>query len=180
MERKWWTLIVVCIGDLHAAAGHHGGERRAAGHPAATWTPSFSDLQWVVDAYALTLAALLLTAGSLADLLGRRRVFAAGLVLFALASLLCGLATTPTMLDLARGAPGHRRRGDVRHLAGAARPGVRGQGARHRVRRLGRHDRRRRRDRPAASAARSPTGIGWEWIFFVNVPIGVARARGSR
>ncbi len=53
---------------------------------------TFSDLQWVVDAYALTLAALLLTAGSLADLLGRRRMFTIGLVLFPLASLLCGLS----------------------------------------------------------------------------------------
>ena len=43
---------------------------------------SFSDLQWVIDAYALTLAAFLLTAGSLADLLGRRRVFVIGLVVF--------------------------------------------------------------------------------------------------
>ena len=53
---------------------------------------SFEDLQWVVDAYALALAALLLASGSIADLLGRRRVFVAGLLLFVLSSLLCGLA----------------------------------------------------------------------------------------
>src|SRR6516225_2746954 len=94
VERKWWTLLAVCLGtfmllvdvtivnvalpsiqhDLHA---------------------SFADLQWVVDAYALTLAALLLTAGSLADLLGRRLMFATGLGVFTAGSLLCALATGP-------------------------------------------------------------------------------------
>ena len=53
---------------------------------------SFSDLQWVIDAYALTLAAFLLTAGSLADRLGRRKVFVTGLAVFTVASLACGLA----------------------------------------------------------------------------------------
>src|SRR5947209_12926236 len=97
MERKWWTLIVVCVAvfmlllditivnvalpkiatDLHA---------------------SFSDIQWVIDAYALTLASVLLTTGSLADLLGRRLVFTVGLVLFSFASLLC--AVSPSSLFL--------------------------------------------------------------------------------
>ena len=67
---------------------------------------SFTDLQWVVDAYALTLAALLLTAGSLADKLGRRLIFAIGLVLFSASSLLCGLAQSPLMLNLSRGLQG--------------------------------------------------------------------------
>src|SRR3954466_9785444 len=104
-SRQRWTLIAVCMGtfmlllditvvnvalpdiqkDLHS---------------------SFSDLQWVIDAYALMLAALLLTAGSLADLLGRRKVFATGLVVFSLGSLLCGLAGTPTVLNLSRGVQG--------------------------------------------------------------------------
>ncbi|MEK8142762.1 MFS transporter [Streptomyces sp. M10(2022)] len=53
---------------------------------------SFDDLQWVVDAYALTLAAFLLTSGALADRIGRRKVFLIGLVIFVLASLGCGLA----------------------------------------------------------------------------------------
>src|SRR5215216_1788853 len=101
MNPKWWTLVAVCTAtfmllvdvtivnvalpsieqDLHA---------------------SFSDLQWVIDAYALTLAALLLTGGSLADRMGRRRVFLIGLVAFTAASLLCGLAGTPLQLNLAR------------------------------------------------------------------------------
>jgi MFS family permease len=52
---------------------------------------SFSDLQWIVDAYALTLAAFLLTAGSLADMFGRRLPYLAGLAVFTFASVLCGL-----------------------------------------------------------------------------------------
>ena len=55
-------------------------------------TTSFSSLQWVVDIYALILAALLLAMGALGDLYGRRRLYLGGLVLFALASLASGLA----------------------------------------------------------------------------------------
>src|SRR5215217_816761 len=102
---KWWTLGVVSVAtfmlllditvvntalpaieeDLHA---------------------SFTDLQWVVDAYTLTLAAVVLTAGSLADRLGRRRVFAIGLGIFSVASLVAGLASDPTFLNIARGVQG--------------------------------------------------------------------------
>ena len=64
---------------------------------------SFSDLQWVVDAYALTLAALLLTAGSLADQFGRRKLYIIGLTIFTLASLLCGIAQDTLLLQLSRG-----------------------------------------------------------------------------
>src|SRR6185437_11922786 len=67
---------------------------------------SFTDLQWVVDAYAISLAALVLTAGVLADRLGRKRVFAAGLGIFTVASLLCGLAGDPTFLNLMRAVQG--------------------------------------------------------------------------
>src|SRR3954465_13467630 len=67
---------------------------------------SFTDLQWVVDAYALLLASCVLTAGSLGDLLGRKRVFIAGVGVFTVASALCGAATSPLFLNLARGAQG--------------------------------------------------------------------------
>src|SRR6202167_1490881 len=67
---------------------------------------SFSDLQWVVDAYALTLASLLLTAGVLADRYGRRVLFAIGICVFTLGSLTCGLAQDPLMLILSRSAQG--------------------------------------------------------------------------
>src|SRR5262249_28590049 len=67
---------------------------------------NFSSLQWVIDAYALTLAVFLLTCGSLADHFGRKRVFVAGIAVFTFASLLCGVATTPLFLNLARGLQG--------------------------------------------------------------------------
>jgi MFS family permease len=67
---------------------------------------SFTELQWVIDAYTLTLAALVLTAGSLADRFGRRRLFALGLGVFSLSSLLAGLAPDPTFLNLARAVQG--------------------------------------------------------------------------
>lgn len=67
---------------------------------------SFGELQWVIDAYALTLVATLLAWGSLADRIGRRRVFTGGLVLFTACSALCGAAGSPLVLDLARAAQG--------------------------------------------------------------------------
>ena len=95
MERKWWTLLAVCAATFMLLLDI-----------AEELDASFSEVQWVIDAYALTLAALLLTAGSLADLLGRRLVFAVGLVCFTAASLLCALAPDATTLILARGVQG--------------------------------------------------------------------------
>ncbi|HEU5254276.1 MAG TPA: MFS transporter [Solirubrobacterales bacterium] len=66
----------------------------------------FNELQWVIDAYALTLAATLLSAGALADRVGRRAIFAAGLAAFTACSALCAAASTPVFLDLARAAQG--------------------------------------------------------------------------
>src|SRR4029453_1097973 len=116
---------------------------------------------------------LLLTAGTLADLWGRRRVFVLGLGLFAAASFLCGLATTPLFLNLARGLQGvggammfgaslalrrqefqGRERGVACGLWGATIGGAVAIG-------------------PLVGGALTD-GLGWEWIFFVNVPIGIA------
>jgi MFS family permease len=105
MERKWWTLLAVSVAtfmlllDITVVNVALPSIRQDLG-------ASFTDLQWVVDAYALTLAALVLPAGSLADRLGRRRLFAAGLVIFSVASLLCALAPDPTLLSLARALQG--------------------------------------------------------------------------
>src|ERR1044072_4246953 len=91
MERKWWTLVVVCVAtfmlllDITVV-------NTALPDIQEDLDASFTDLQWVIDAYALALAAFPLSAGSLADRLGRRRVFVGGLVIFTLASLACGLA----------------------------------------------------------------------------------------
>ena len=85
MDRKWWTLIAVCVGTfmllldvtiVNVALPAIQSSLKA----------NFSDLQWVVDAYSLLLAALLLTTGSLADLYGRKRVFVIGLIIFSLSS----------------------------------------------------------------------------------------------
>ena len=79
---------------------------------------SFGEMQWVIDAYALTLAATLLSAGALADRIGRRAIFAAGLAVFTACSVLCAVASSPVFLDLA-----HRHGFDQgeRHPAGPSR-----------------------------------------------------------
>src|SRR5215471_9219562 len=105
MARKWWTLLAVCTGvfmlllDITIVNVALPDIERA-------FHASLTDLQWVIDAYALTLAALLLTAGSIADLAGRRRVFAIGIVVFTGGSALCGLASGATFLALARALQG--------------------------------------------------------------------------
>src|SRR5262245_34817273 len=101
MDRKWWTLITVSVAtfmlllDITVV-------NTALPAIEEDLNASFTDLQWVIDAYTLSLAALVLTAGSLADRLGRRRLFGIGLAIFSLASLLAGLATSATMLNLDR------------------------------------------------------------------------------
>ena len=105
---------------------------------------SLTGLQWVVDAYSLTLAALILTAGALSDRYGRRLMFIVGVVVFTLSSLLCGVAWNIAVLDIARAAAGRRRGGALRDRAGADRRGVQRAGPRRRDRGLGRDDRRGR------------------------------------
>ena len=100
MERKWRALLIVCVAifmlllDITIV-------NVALPPIARSLHAGFTDLQWVIDAYALALATCVLNAGSLADLLGRRRVFVAGVVLFTAASALCGAASTPLFLILA-------------------------------------------------------------------------------
>src|SRR6201987_583337 len=102
---KWWTLVAVCLGtfmlllDITIVNVALPDIQRAL-------HSSFSDLQWVVDAYALTLAAFLLTAGSLADMYGRRLLYLIGLAVFTTASVLCGFAASTLMLQLSRGLQG--------------------------------------------------------------------------
>ena len=119
MERKWWTLVAVAAGifmlllDVTIVNVALPDIEQAL-------DASLADLQWVIDAYALTLAALLLTAGSLADRYGRRLLFAIGIVVFTLGSLLCGLAPSVDVPQPRARLPGHRRRDHVRHRPGAA------------------------------------------------------------
>ena len=105
MQRRWWTLLAVCLGvfmlllDVTIVNVALPDIQRA-------FSASLADLQWVIDAYALVLAALLLTAGSIADSFGRRRLFAVGIGLFTVASLLCGLSGGWVFLAVARGIQG--------------------------------------------------------------------------
>jgi EmrB/QacA subfamily drug resistance transporter len=172
MERKWRVLIVVCVAVfmlllditvVNVALPNIQKELHT----------SFTDLQWVVDAYALTLATTMLSAGSLGDLLGRKRVFLTGIALFTLSSAFCGAATTPLWLIVARGAQGiggaamfavslaiisqefhGRERGTAFGLWGATVGMAVAIG-------------------PLVGGALT-TYVGWRWIFFVNVPIGIA------
>ncbi len=171
MERKWWTLLLVSIATfmllldvtiVNVALPDIQRELHA----------SLSSLQWVVDAYSLTLAAFLLTAGSLGDRLGRRRVFTIGFGVFTFASFLCGIANDPTLLNLARGLQGVGGAGMF--ATSLALIGQEFHG----------------KDRATAFGVWGATvggavavgplvggliteSLGWEWIFFLNVPIGI-------
>jgi len=171
MERKWWTLLLVSIATfmllldvtvVNVALPDIQRELHA----------SLSSLQWVVDAYSLMLAAFLLTAGSLGDRLGRRRVFTIGFGIFTFASFLCGISDDPTLLNLARGLQGIGGAGMF--ATSLALIGQEFHG----------------KDRATAfgvwgavvggAVAVGPLvggviteSLGWEWIFFVNVPIGI-------
>jgi EmrB/QacA subfamily drug resistance transporter len=104
-ERRWWTLGVLCLSlviisvdntILNVALPSIVRELDAKG----------SQLQWIIDAYTIVFAGLLLTAGSLGDRLGRKKALTAGLVLFAVFSALASLATSPEMLIATRGLMG--------------------------------------------------------------------------
>jgi EmrB/QacA subfamily drug resistance transporter len=172
LERKWWALIAVCtaifmllldITIVNVALPDMQEDLDA----------SFSQLQWVIDAYALTLATCMLAAGSLADLLGRKRVFVTGLAFFTVTSLLCGVSTSAGLLIGARAAQGvggaimfatslallsqefhGRERGTAFGIWGATVGAAVALG-------------------PLAGGILT-TGLNWRWIFFINVPIGLA------
>ncbi|MET7351660.1 MFS transporter [Streptomyces mirabilis] len=170
--RTWGPLTAVCLGtfmlllDVTIAVVALPDMARAL-------HASLSDLQWVIDGYALALAALLLGVGAAADILGRRRVHVAGVVLFAVASLLCGFASGPGMLVAARGLQGvgaaamfattlpllgsvyqGRQRSTALGVWGAVSGGAAAVG-------------------PVLGGLLTE-GPGWRWIFFVNLPVSVA------
>ena len=170
MARQRWTLTVVCI-SIFMLLLDITVVNVALPVIQKDLDASFSELQWVIDAYALTLAALLLTAGSLADRYGRRLVFATGLVLFVAASLLCGFAHTAVLLDVARGLQGI---GGAAMFATSLALIAQEFEGRERATAFGIWG-----ATTGAAIAIGPLvggalvdGIGWEWIFFVNVPIG--------
>src|SRR6266545_873806 len=103
--RKWWTLVAVAFG-LFMIMLDNTVVNVALPSIERDLHIGISELEWVVNAYALTFGVLLLTGGKLADLLGRRRIFILGLVVFTLSSLACGLATNGETLIAARAVQG--------------------------------------------------------------------------
>jgi hypothetical protein len=106
---------------------------------------SFTDVQWVISAYVLTYASLLLASGSYADLFGRKKSMLIGLVVFALSSTACGLAQSSFILNLARAAQGRRGRFPAHSLAGHPFEYVHRECAQPGIRFLGRQPRNRAR-----------------------------------
>jgi EmrB/QacA subfamily drug resistance transporter len=167
--RKWLPLITVCLGTFMLLIDVTI-VNVALPDMAKDLHTSFGSLQWVVDAYALTLAALVLGTGSIADLVGHRRAYIAGLALFAASSFVCGIAPNAGALVAARAVQGvgaaamfattfallnsnysGRDRGIAYGMWGAV---------------------------TGASAAVGPIiggllteGVSWRWIFFVNLPV---------
>jgi EmrB/QacA subfamily drug resistance transporter len=171
MERKWWTLLAVCTGvfmlllDITIV-------NVALPYIQQAFHASLADLQWVIDAYALTLAAFLLTAGSVGDLAGRRLVFAVGIVVFTLGSALCGFAPDATFLALSRafqGVGGAIMFATSLALLAAAFP-PRERGVAFGV--FGAVTGIAVAIGPVLGGALT-SGLSWRWIFFVNLPIGV-------
>src|SRR2546429_1313315 len=133
---------------------------------------TLASLEWVVIAYALTFAALLITGGKLADLYGRRRIFVVGLAVFTLSSLACGFAPSAGFLIGARAVQGVgaalMNPATLSIITATFPPRERGQaiGIWAGV--------------SALALAIGPLvgglivdNIGWNWIFFVNVPVGI-------
>ncbi len=134
---------------------------------------TIADVQWVVESYALFLAALLLIGGSLGDLYGRRNVFAAGVALFLAASMWCGLAPTIHQLIVARGVQGI---GGALLVPGSLALISANFSREERGRAIGTWS-----GFTSITAAVGPVLGGWltehaswRWVFFINVPIGLA------
>jgi len=169
--RPWWTLVAVC-GATFMLLVDVTIVQVALPTIQHSLHASFADLEWVISAYAVGLSALILTQGSLADRFGRKWIFMAGVAVFTLASLACGLANTATTLITARAVQGVG--GAAMFATSLALIGQEFHGAK----------------RSTAIAAWSATvggavavgpllggvltsDLGWQWIFYVNVPLGV-------
>jgi EmrB/QacA subfamily drug resistance transporter len=171
--RRWWALALLCGAFFMVILD---GTIVLVALPSIGADLGFSEqgLQWVLSAYALTFGGLLLLGGRAADLLGRRRVFIAGVLFFTAASLMCGLAWSPAALIAARAVQGVGAAimtptalsiisttfpdGSERNKALGIWGALGGIGA------------------TAAWLIGGPLvdGPGWEWIFFINIPLGLA------
>lgn len=174
-DSRWLALVVLCAGMLMIVLD---ATIVNVALPSIRSDLGFtqSSLAWVVNAYLIAFGGVLLLAGRLSDLLGRRRVFLAGLAVFTAASLLCGLSISPEMLVAAR---------FIQGVGGAMTSAVilgmvvtMFSEPRERARAIGIYS--------FVAAAGASIGLlaggfltqalNWHWIFFVNIPIGIATA----
>jgi EmrB/QacA subfamily drug resistance transporter len=171
-NRKWWTLAAVAFG-LFMIMLDNTVVNVALPSIQKDLDVKLSELEWIVTAYALTFAALLITGGKLGDLLGRRRLFVVGIAIFTFSSLACGLAPTAEFLIGARAVQGVgaalMNPASLSIITATFPPRERGQaiGIWAGV--------------SAMALAIGPLvgglivdNINWNWIFFINVPVGVA------
>jgi EmrB/QacA subfamily drug resistance transporter len=173
MSRKWWTLLAVSVGtfmlllDITVV-------NTALPSIEKDLSASFTDVQWVIDAYTLSLAAIVLTAGSLADRLGRKAVFLTGLGIFSAASLAAGLAQDATFLNIARAIQGIG--GAAMFAVSLALVAQEFAAGKERATAMGVYG-----ATIGVAVAVGPlvggaitSAFGWRWVFFLNVPIGIA------
>lgn len=173
-----WTLALVCLSavlmtlDITIV-------NVALPQIATDLSASLDGLQWVINGYTLAFAALLLTAGSISDRIGRRSIFIAGVALFTVASAACGLAWNSAALAAFRAAQGAGgamvMATTMALIAGAYPPGRARQSAIGAFSAVG-----------GAAAGLGPLlggvvvdALGWRWIFWINLPVGVAILAGA-
>src|ERR1035438_8605836 len=178
-RRRWLALAVLCLGQLMMVLD---ATIVNVALPSIQHDLHFSqsNLTWVINGYLITFGGLLLLAGRMGDLVGRKRVFLTGLVLFTAASVLCGIATSQAMLigfRLLQGAGGAVASSVILAIIVTEFPGRVEQ-----AKAMGLY--------AFVSAGGGSIGLlaggaltqslNWHWIFFVNVPIGlVAFVMGS-
>ena len=177
-HRKWWTLVAVSFG-LFMIMLDNTVVNVALPSIQRDLGVSVSSLEWVVNAYFLTFAVLMLTGGKLADLYGRRRIFIVGLVIFTVSSLACGLASNGETLIASRAVQGVgaalMNPATLSIIAATFPPRQRGTAMGIWV------------GVSAVALALGPITGGllaehadWSWIFFINVPIGIAAIVAAR
>ena len=171
--RRWWALALLCGAFLMVILD---AAIVIVALPSIEADLGFSEqgLQWVISAYALTFAGLLLLGGRAADLLGRRRMFVVGVLFFTIASLLCGLAWSPAALIAARAIQGVGAAimtPTALSIISTTFP----EGS-ERNKALGLWSMMGATGATAAWLIGGPLveGPGWEWIFFINIPLGLA------
>jgi EmrB/QacA subfamily drug resistance transporter len=178
MDVKRGTLAVVCLATavlmLDIAVVN-----TALPHIASDLHAGLGGLQWVVDAYTLALASVVLTAGSVADRIGRKRVFSVGMVLFTVSSIACAMAGSIEVLDVSRGIQGIG--GALLFATSLSLLAQAYPGPEERVKALAAYG-----ASIGAAFAFGPlvggaltSGFGWQAVFFVNVPLGIAGMIGT-